>query len=105
MCVAHCMHLMAVRVASMSATAMFCRAVSSRLWDRVCMTSRAGAVIVLTMLSSQEPQWRACFCSGDSQLVVNFEAAEGPAHFAQMYKLDDLKGGHVIMLGADEESR
>eukprot|EP00891_Asterochloris_glomerata_P001903 jgi/Astpho2/1903/fgenesh1_pm.00038_%23_27_t len=40
-----------------------------------------------------------------SQLVVNFEAAEGPAHFAQMYKLDDLKGGHVIMLGADEESR
>ena len=60
---------------------------------------------MLAVLSRQKPQWRACFCSDGSNLVVNFEAAEGPAHFAQMYKMDDLKGGHVIMLGADEASR
>ena len=61
--------------------------------------------MVLTMLSCQKLQWRACLCSDGSRLMVNFEAAEGPAHFAQMYKMDDLKGGHVIMLGADEASR
>ncbi|EWM23859.1 phosphoribosylformimino-5-aminoimidazole carboxamide ribotide isomerase [Nannochloropsis gaditana] len=35
----------------------------------------------------------------DAALVTNFEATMSAEDFAKMYKADDLKGGHVIMLG------
>jgi len=36
--------------------------------------------------------------SGD-ELQTNFVADEAPAHFAEIYRNDDLRGGHVIKLG------
>ncbi|MEA2061319.1 MAG: phosphoribosylformimino-5-aminoimidazole carboxamide ribotide isomerase [Thermodesulfobacteriota bacterium] len=35
----------------------------------------------------------------DQNGVLNFQADQGPAEFAAMYKKDDLFGGHVISLG------
>ncbi|GMJ04923.1 hypothetical protein HRI_004161500 [Hibiscus trionum] len=32
-------------------------------------------------------------------LVTNFESDKSAAEFAELYKKDGLKGGHVIMLG------
>ncbi|KAJ4976547.1 hypothetical protein NE237_001653 [Protea cynaroides] len=42
---------------------------------------------------------------GGSMLITNFESDKSAAEFANMYKEDGLKGGHVIMLGADSFSR
>lgn len=36
-----------------------------------------------------------------SPLVTNFESDKSAAEYATLYKEDGLKGGHVIMLGAD----
>uniref|UniRef100_J3M6Z2 1-(5-phosphoribosyl)-5-[(5-phosphoribosylamino)methylideneamino] imidazole-4-carboxamide isomerase HISN3, chloroplastic n=1 Tax=Oryza brachyantha TaxID=4533 RepID=J3M6Z2_ORYBR len=38
-------------------------------------------------------------------LVTNFESDKPPAEFANLYKEDELVGGHVIMLGADPASQ
>ncbi|KAL6620223.1 hypothetical protein ACP70R_035362 [Stipagrostis hirtigluma subsp. patula] len=38
-------------------------------------------------------------------LVTNFESDKSPAEFANLYKEDELVGGHVIMLGADPASQ
>jgi phosphoribosylformimino-5-aminoimidazole carboxamide ribotide isomerase len=35
----------------------------------------------------------------DRKTIVNFETDKPPSFFASMYKEDNLKGGHVIMLG------
>jgi len=40
---------------------------------------------------------------GSSSLVTNFETDLSPAHYALMYKKDNLTGGHVIMLGPGNE--
>jgi phosphoribosylformimino-5-aminoimidazole carboxamide ribotide isomerase len=40
---------------------------------------------------------------GGGGLVTNFEAEQPPAYFASIYKEEDLRGGHVIMLGAGNE--
>lgn len=40
-----------------------------------------------------------------AQLVTNFEAAAPASYFAELYKKDQLYGGHVIMLGADPASK
>lgn len=40
-----------------------------------------------------------------STLVTNFESDKSAAEFAKLYKKDGLKGGHVIMLGADPPSQ
>ncbi|XP_058750144.1 1-(5-phosphoribosyl)-5-[(5-phosphoribosylamino)methylideneamino] imidazole-4-carboxamide isomerase, chloroplastic-like [Vicia villosa] len=44
---------------------------------------------------------------GDDGLdpVTNFESDKSAAEYARLYKEDGLKGGHVIMLGADPLSR
>ncbi|CAD5186300.1 unnamed protein product [Musa acuminata subsp. malaccensis] len=42
---------------------------------------------------------------GASDLVTNFESDKSPVEFANLYKKDGLKGGHVIMLGADAASQ
>jgi phosphoribosylformimino-5-aminoimidazole carboxamide ribotide isomerase len=39
----------------------------------------------------------------DKTLVTNFETEQPPAHFAELYKRENLSGGHVIMLGAGNE--
>ncbi|KAG9459102.1 hypothetical protein H6P81_003610 [Aristolochia fimbriata] len=39
-----------------------------------------------------------------STLITNFVSDKSPAEFANLYKEDDLTGGHVIMLGADASS-
>ncbi|GMI67360.1 ALBINO AND PALE GREEN 10 [Hibiscus trionum] len=40
-----------------------------------------------------------------STLVTNFESDKSAAEFAELYRKDGLKGGHVIMLGADPLSQ
>jgi len=39
----------------------------------------------------------------DGTLVTNFETDLPPAHFASLYKKENLRGGHVIMLGPGNE--
>jgi phosphoribosylformimino-5-aminoimidazole carboxamide ribotide isomerase len=39
----------------------------------------------------------------DGKLVTNFESELSPAHYASLYKKENLPGGHVIMLGAGNE--
>ncbi|KAL5064238.1 hypothetical protein RYX36_025975 [Vicia faba] len=40
-----------------------------------------------------------------SDPITNFESDKSAAEYAMLYKQDGLKGGHVIMLGADPLSR
>lgn len=40
-----------------------------------------------------------------SSLVTNFESDKSAAEYANLYKEDELTGGHVIMLGADPLSK
>lgn len=40
---------------------------------------------------------------GDKPLITNFETAAPPSYFANLYKDNDLRGGHVIMLGPGNE--
>jgi phosphoribosylformimino-5-aminoimidazole carboxamide ribotide isomerase len=40
-----------------------------------------------------------------STLVTNFETDKSAAEFANLYKEDELTGGHVIMIGADPLSK
>lgn len=40
-----------------------------------------------------------------STLVTNFETDKSAAEFANLYKDNGLKGGHVIMIGADPLSK
>ncbi len=45
------------------------------------------------------------FSDGDEQTIVtNFVAEQPPAYFAQLYKKDNLVGGHIIMLGTGNET-
>ena len=41
---------------------------------------------------------------GDAGLRTNFVSEKSAAWFAELYKRDGLFGGHVIMLGAGNES-
>ena len=38
-------------------------------------------------------------------LVTNFASEQPAEYYASLYKQDDLPGGHIIMLGADDASR
>ncbi len=38
-----------------------------------------------------------------SELKVNFSSSHPPAYYAEMYRRDNLTGGHIIMLGPDNE--
>lgn len=40
---------------------------------------------------------------GKNEPVTNFVSDYPPSHFAEIYKNDDLRGGHVIMLGKGNE--
>ena len=37
--------------------------------------------------------------------ITNFESALPPSHYSELYRENELRGGHVIMLGADEDSQ
>ncbi|MFP4166422.1 MAG: phosphoribosylformimino-5-aminoimidazole carboxamide ribotide isomerase [Opitutales bacterium] len=41
---------------------------------------------------------------GDSAPATNFESTRPAAYYAELYKRDDLAGGHVIQLGAGNEA-
>jgi phosphoribosylformimino-5-aminoimidazole carboxamide ribotide isomerase len=41
---------------------------------------------------------------GDAGLRTNFVSEKSAAWFAELYRRDDLRGGHVIMLGAGNET-
>ncbi len=41
--------------------------------------------------------------SGPGELKVNFSSSHSPAYYAEMYRRDNLFGGHVIMLGPGNE--
>ncbi|DBA74431.1 TPA: Phosphoribosylformimino-5-aminoimidazole carboxamide ribotide isomerase [Trebouxia sp. C0004] len=43
--------------------------------------------------------------SSSDNLVTNFTSDQPAEYYASLYKQDDLPGGHIIMLGADDESR
>jgi hypothetical protein len=43
--------------------------------------------------------------SGESSLIVNFDTDLRSSFFAKLYQHSELKGGHVVMLGADQASR
>ena len=58
--------------------------------------------------SSGPPPNTALACrdeAGEESLVVNFDTDLRSTFFAKLYQHSGLKGGHVIMLGADEGSR
>lgn len=40
-----------------------------------------------------------------AELQTNFVSEKPSSFYADLYKADDLTGGHVIMLGADAESK
>lgn len=40
---------------------------------------------------------------GDESPSVNFESSNSPSFYSELYKKDNLKGGHVIKLGPDNE--
>lgn len=63
---------------------------------RPCIDLHDGTVkqIVGSSLSDDRPD----------ELKTNFVAEQAPAWFAELYKKDDLKGGHIIMLGPGNES-
>jgi len=42
--------------------------------------------------------------AGDAALVTNFESAKPAAWYANLYRKDHLRGGHIIMLGAGNEA-
>lgn len=52
--------------------------------------------------------WRRASTSsmpGAEELKTNFVSDKPSSWFAELYQKDQLTGGHVIMLGADEGSR
>jgi len=44
-------------------------------------------------------------CSSSVELKTNFESDKPSSWYSELYKKDDLAGGHVIMLGADDASK
>jgi len=62
---------------------------------RPCIDLHQGAVkqIVGSTLIDGEP----------GRLQTNFVATQPPAWYARLYRRDDLRGGHIIMLGPDNE--
>ena len=42
---------------------------------------------------------------GDQELRTNFESEKPSSYYAELYSADNLPGGHVIMLGADDASK
>lgn len=56
-----------------------------------CIDLRRGKVVQIVGSTLKDKD--------QDNIVTNFESLESPAQFAQMYKQDQLLGGHVIALG------
>lgn len=63
---------------------------------RPCIDLHGGKVkqIVGSTLSDDDPD----------RLQINFTADAAPSWFAELYRKDDLRGGHIIMLGPGNEN-
>ncbi|MGI9571363.1 MAG: phosphoribosylformimino-5-aminoimidazole carboxamide ribotide isomerase, partial [Desulfobulbia bacterium] len=63
---------------------------------RPCIDLHEGSVkqIVGSSLSDENPD----------ELTTNFVAEQPPVWFAELYKRDNLTGGHIIMLGPGNEN-
>ena len=59
---------------------------------RPCIDLRAGRVVQIVGSSLKKNEHA-------QEVVTNFETEQSPAVYAQMYKADNLAGGHVISLG------
>ncbi len=59
---------------------------------RPCIDLRKGKVVQIVGGTLKE--------SGKELPVTNFQTGRAPSEFAQMYRKDNLKGGHVISLGS-----
>eukprot|EP00466_Bigelowiella_natans_P007617 jgi/Bigna1/36640/e_gw1.15.41.1 len=68
-----------------------------RVQFRPCIDLRGGKVTQIVGATLKDNE------KGGTEAVTNFESKKGAAYFAQMYKKDRLKGGHVIMLGPGNE--
>ncbi len=42
--------------------------------------------------------------TNERSIVTNFKTDQPPAYFAELYKKDNLTGGHIIMLGPENET-
>ncbi len=63
---------------------------------------------ILTTILATSDKMLALSCrdeAGEESLVVNFDTDLKSTFFAKLYQHSGLNGGHVIMLGADEDSR
>eukprot|EP00274_Cyanoptyche_gloeocystis_P005668 CAMPEP_0196654606 /NCGR_PEP_ID=MMETSP1086-20130531/4333_1 /TAXON_ID=77921 /ORGANISM="Cyanoptyche gloeocystis , Strain SAG4.97" /LENGTH=267 /DNA_ID=CAMNT_0041986463 /DNA_START=194 /DNA_END=997 /DNA_ORIENTATION=- len=65
---------------------------------RPCIDLHKGKVVQIVGSTLKDDE-----DSGKSTAAVNFETSTDAAHFAKMYREDDLPGGHVIMLGPGNE--
>jgi hypothetical protein len=77
------------------------------LWAAVGSAAVAGAQHALLRYACVTPiSCRASTSSaGAAELKTNFVSDKPSSWFAELYQKDQLTGGHVIMLGADEGSK
>ena len=87
------------RVLKQSSILVRAAAASASVGFRPCIDIHKGKVkqIVGSTLSDMSKT--------DGALETNFESSHGADYYANLYKQDNLTGGHVIMLGADDESK
>lgn len=67
---------------------------------RPCIDIHKGKVKQIVGSTLQDLQ-----SGGEQALKTNFESEHPSSWFAELYQEDGLTGGHVIMLGADEDSK
>jgi phosphoribosylformimino-5-aminoimidazole carboxamide ribotide isomerase len=61
---------------------------------RPCIDLRQGRVVQIVGATLR----------ADGEPVTHYTAAQSPSHFAELYRRDGLRGGHVIMLGPGNEA-
>mmetsp|Transcript_9646 Transcript_9646/g.17614 ORF Transcript_9646/g.17614 Transcript_9646/m.17614 type:complete len:287 (+) Transcript_9646:158-1018(+) len=64
---------------------------------RPCIDLRNGRVVQIVGSTLKEN------AAGSQAAVTNFESEKSAAYFANLYRTANLKGGHVIMLGPNNE--
>lgn len=65
------------------------------------MTQIVGSTLRDSASPAYKPLELETGAGAEPQLVTNFESEVSSAEFADVYRRDGLRGGHVIMLGAD----
>lgn len=73
---------------------------------RPCIDIHQGKVKQIVGSTLKDlPSTSGSDASGAAQLQTNFVSDKPSAWYSQLYRRDQLTGGHVIMLGADDASR